>query len=166
MHLSIWLALLAYAGRAVCLAMARSPLDPPGLARWFWTIGLACYWVHVFSAFHSYHDWSHQVAWEATARQTHEVVGWDWGGGIWVNYLFTLAWTLDAAWWWFRPSSYRNRPAWLSVSWEFLFFFMVLNGAVLFGTGWSRWAGSGLCLLVVGTWLIRWKNRRNQNSLT
>ena len=33
-----------------------------------------------------------------SARQTAEVFGLDWGGGLYVNYAFTAAWVADVAW--------------------------------------------------------------------
>src|SRR5437879_5846251 len=65
---------------------------------------------HVAAAFHFAHAWSHGVAYTATARQTKEATGWDWGGGLYANYAFTVVWLLDAAWCWLAPNVYETRP--------------------------------------------------------
>src|SRR5262245_656128 len=59
-------------------------------ARGAWTAGCVLYLLHVVAAFHYYHHWSHDAAYESTARQTADVVGVHWGGGLYVNYAFTL----------------------------------------------------------------------------
>src|SRR5262245_22322917 len=69
-------------------------------ARFAWTAGWLLFLLHVACAFHYYHDWKHAVAYQATARQTAEVVGLDWGGGLYANYAFTLLWAADVCWWW------------------------------------------------------------------
>src|SRR6185295_17486741 len=61
-------------------------------ARLFWTVGFAAFLVHVACAFHFYHDWSHAKAYDDTARQTAAVTGWNWGGGLYINYLFAMVW--------------------------------------------------------------------------
>src|SRR5437899_2188707 len=59
-------------------------------ARLFWTLGCLAYLAHVATAFHFAHDWSHARAYAHTADRTWELTGWRWGGGLYVNYLFTL----------------------------------------------------------------------------
>jgi hypothetical protein len=62
----------------------------PKWSRLAWTGGCGFYLLHVACAFEYYHHWSHANAYAATARQTAAVVGLDWGGGLYVNYAFTL----------------------------------------------------------------------------
>ena len=71
-------------------------------ARLAWTLGCALFLAHVAFAFHFFHNWSHGHAYAETARQTRELFGLDWGGGLYLNYVFTLAWAADAGYWWWR----------------------------------------------------------------
>ena len=63
-------------------------------------MGCVAYLGHVYSAFQFYHGWSHASAFEETARQTRETVGWEVGEGLFVSYFFTLVWLADVIWWW------------------------------------------------------------------
>ena len=89
---TIWVALLGYAVGAAGLLVARRSL------RWSsdwlvmaWTVGCVAYLGHVYSAFQFYHGWSHASAFEETARQTRETVGWEVGEGLFVSYFFTVS---------------------------------------------------------------------------
>jgi hypothetical protein len=106
------------------------------LAIGLWTLGFVLYLVHVGLAFHFYHNWRHTAAYEHTAEQTREVVGWDWGGGIWLNYLLTACWAAEMAWRW-RPGSAvpRRLPAAMAWAWYGFFAFMAINATVVFATG-------------------------------
>jgi len=146
---AIWVALLCYFGVATGLVLGRGERS----GRWGWTIGWLSYVVHVGCAFHFYHDWSHAQAYEDTARQTRELFGMDWGGGLYVNYLFTLAWAMDVAWWWWCGE--RRVNVWVERSWQGFFFFMVVNATVVFGSGWSRWTGVVGCAVLVGGYVFR-----------
>src|SRR3954470_19546310 len=100
---TVWLALAAYA-IATALIVRSSPR-----ARWLWTVGCGFYVAHVLCAFAFFHHWSHAAAYEETARQTRALIGWDWGGGLFVNYLFTLVWVADLLWWWLAPAAHARR---------------------------------------------------------
>lgn len=109
-------------------------------ARWCWTIGFVLFVVHVLLAFAVVHDWSHAAAYAETARQTEALFGLDWGGGVWFNYAFLLIWALDAAYWWIAGlERYRLRAGWIVVVLQAWFVFMIVNGAIVFGSGWVRW---------------------------
>src|SRR5436190_1823389 len=90
------------------------PARTSGLARRLWTLGCAALLVHVACAFHFHHAWSHAAAYEHTARATGAVVGWAWGGGLYVNYVFALLWSADALWWWCSPLHHARRARWLA----------------------------------------------------
>jgi hypothetical protein len=106
-------------------------------------------------AYHFYHNWSRASVYRETARQTAEVTGIDWGGGVYFNYALVIGWIIDAAYWRFRGlDAYRNRPPWLAAAWQFFLFFIVFNATVVFKTGALRWIGLGLCL-----WLAFLTNR-------
>src|SRR5687768_11040643 len=91
----------------ISAAGRRRPLE---IARLFWIAGCAAFLLHTVCAFHFYHHWSHHAAHAATARQTAEVVGHYWGGGLFANYVFAALWTADACWWWLSPKTYLVRP--------------------------------------------------------
>lgn len=110
-------------------------------ARWTWSAGCLLYLLHVAAAFEFFHHWSHAQAYRETARQTRELLGWHWGGGLYFNYAFTLGWVLDVAWWWLAPASRLARPAAVTLAWQGFCLFMVINGAVVFAEGPVRWLG-------------------------
>jgi len=123
--------------------------------RVFWTAGCLWYLAHVAAAFHVHHGWSHTTAYEYTARRSAEVVGLDWGGGLWWNYAFTVVWVSDVVWMWLRPASYGARSSrWNGAIYGFLGF-MSFNATVVFATGVIRWAGVAATLLVLSALLAR-----------
>ena len=60
-----------------------------------WTLGLIFFLLHFVSSMSFAHDWSHENAVTHTAEQTEAMTGWNWGGGIYFNYLFALIWLFD-----------------------------------------------------------------------
>ena len=121
------------------------------VARLYWTAGFAAFVLHVAYAFHFFHGWSHRDAHAATARQTAEVVGWDWGGGVWANYLFAAVWLADAAWWWGGRERYEARPQWVEWAVQGFLGFIAFNAAVVFADGPVRWivASMGMALILL-----------------
>ena len=100
----------------------------------------------VYCAFQFYHGWSHASAFEETARQTQETVGWGVGEGLFVSYFFTVAWSADAIWWWLADAeNYASRPRALIIALHAFFFFIVFNATVVFESGGVRWLGLALC---------------------
>ena len=61
------------------------------IARLTWTIACFLCLVHVGFAFNSYHHWSQAAAYDDTSRRTAQLLGAGWGGGLYFNYLFTIA---------------------------------------------------------------------------
>ncbi len=103
-----------------------------GRDRWSriaWTIGCAFYLSHVAAAFQFEHHWSHSAAYDATARQTAEVFGLRWGGGLYFNYLLTILWIAESIWW------TRSRAL------QWFFAFMFFNATIVFGSAFARWSG-------------------------
>jgi len=144
---------LAYYAAAVGLMLFLRPAEWSGpgrgrLARWCWSLAWAAYVVHVAMAFHFYHGWSHADA----VRHTEEVSGF--GPGIYVSHLFTLWWTFDVAWWWFRPRAYAARPAWIGRTLHAFMAFIAFNGTVVYETGPIRWAGLALFITLGGLWML------------
>jgi hypothetical protein len=154
---TVWIALLAYAIGAGLLLSAAGREAWTVRARLFWTIGCVFFLAHVFSAFEFYHHWSHADAYRETARQTREMTGLNWGGGIFLNYVLALAWFADVFWWWVAPGSFARRPKWLTVPWQSFFAFMVFNGTIVFGHGPVRWLG---VVIFAGLGWLWWRSRR------
>ena len=157
-RLTIWLALIAYAvGAGLLLRVGRHSNDWRR-ARVAWTIGCAFFLAHVACAFGYYHHWSHAAAVRDTARQTAEMTGWRWGGGLYLNYLFAAAWLADVICWWLAPARFAARSPRLNCLWHGFFLFMVFNGTVVFGTGPVRWLGAFICASLAALW---WWERRS-----
>jgi hypothetical protein len=124
------------------------------VARIAWTVGGIAFLLHVVFAFDAFHHWSHVHAVAETARQTDEVVGWNWGGGLYVNYAFVGLWLLDLGWWWYDPAGYEARPRWIGYGVQGFFAFILFNATVVFKAGWLRFAGIAAAVLLVGIWLL------------
>jgi hypothetical protein len=93
------------------------------------TLGLAAYLVHVWAAFTYFYAWSHEVAYRETARQTAELFGLRWGGGLYLNYLFTGVWVVDCAGSWLR--FWERRSAGVRMAAYAFMSFMVVNGTIV-----------------------------------
>lgn len=114
-----------------------------------WTVGgLACL-AHILLAMHFQHDWRLAAAYAETARQTREIIGLDWGGGIYINFLFAAVWLADAAWWWCSPASRAARGKWLSWAIHGFLAFIIFNATVVFKTGPLRWTALAACLALI-----------------
>lgn len=152
---TVWLALSFYVAAEMAMAFERKTTGRAG--RWLNAIGIGIFLLHVVCAFHFYHHWSHAVAYADTARQTAEFSGRNWGGGLYVNYLFTLVWMGELIWWWASPTTFARRPRWMGRVVRGFFMFMIFNGAVVFAHRPMRWYGVLLCLLLVVSWWRLWK---------
>ena len=146
--LTIWTALLLY----TCGEYGRTHRPAAGWSRPAWSLGAAVYLAHVAAAFDAHHGWSHAAAYAYTAAQTEAFIGLDWGGGVWVNYAFTLMWVADAVWWGIAPVGYRQRARAIDLMVRAVFLFMIVNGAVVFVEGVTRWLGVGIVAALVWIW--------------
>jgi len=109
---------------------------------------------HFICAFQFYHGWSHAAAYRDTARQTEDVFGLNWGGGLFINYALLIAWMVDIGWWWQGGlDSYPQRPWPLVGAWHGFLVFIIFNATVVFGHGIVRWVGLGICVLLTLTWV-------------
>jgi hypothetical protein len=106
-----------------------------------WLAGGLVMLVHVVLAFQFRHHWSHAAAIVETARQTEELTGFDRGGGVWLNYLFTAVWLGDAFWRVLQPESHAARPGWLRAGVHGFLAFMWFNATVVFGSAAIQIAG-------------------------
>src|SRR5689334_15347591 len=134
-RITVWLALCGYAVGAGIQLISREDRLWQARARWAWTIGCFAIVLHLVCAYHFYHGWSQPSAYLETARQTREVTGADWGGGLYINYAFIAAWIVDVCWWWRGLEVYRQRSLLVVVVWHSVFLFIVFNATVVFKTG-------------------------------
>lgn len=158
---SVWLAIAGYAAGAAFQLRATGHPNKLREARLAWTLGCGFFLVHVACAFAFFHAWSHAAAERETAQQTAALTGWRWGGGIWFNYVFAVAWLADVLWWWMAPRSFARRSRVIEVLWQSFFFFMVFNGAVVFAHGPVRWLGLAVCGGLAALW---WRTARRVNA--
>ena len=162
-RLTIWIAFGGYAASAVISLLRRESTAWQTRARWASTVGCAALALHTACALHFYHGWSQASAYREVERQTAEVTGAAWGGGLFINYAFLALWIADVAWWWRGLEVYRRRHWLITGAWHSLFVFMLFNATVVFKTGWVRWLGAAICaaLLLVSTL----RSRRNSDEL-
>ena len=99
-------------------------------ARFAWTLGLSAYLLHVWCAFEYFYHWSHTVAYRETARQTAELYGIRWGGGLYLNYLFTILWAADGVVSWLGPEWWQRRSVW-SIAVNVFLGFMFVNATIV-----------------------------------
>ena len=132
MQIVIWTARIAVFLYLIGL-MGRLTGFRPRVTQTVWTIGFLVFSIHVWAAFEFVHHWSHSAAWNQTAEQTSELFGWNWGGGLWFNYLFLLAWGIDVVLTWstIRPTK------WFFILHMYLAF-IVVNATAVFGPAWWR----------------------------
>jgi hypothetical protein len=153
-RITVWLALAGYAIGASVYLLSRGRRSWDAVARMAWTMGLISLLAHVGAAYHFYHNWSQAAAYRETARQTAEVTGLDWGGGLFINYALIIGWVIDVAWWFRGLDSYRNRPRLLAAAWQGFLIFMIFNATVIFENGPLRWIGLCLYLWLAFLWLL------------
>jgi len=149
-----WTIRVALSLYAIAIALRLQPGGRPGrerAARAAWAAGLLFYLAHVACAFQFFHNWSHQAAYRETARRTGELFGFDWGGGLYWNYAFTAAWAVDVLW--PRP------PGWLRAGLRGFLAFLAFQATVVFGAGWTRWAGLASTLAL----LLLWRRNRHDH---
>ena len=106
-----WTILIAVALWAASEVVTLRLTSGAHLARALYTAALVLAILHSALAFHVVHEWRHEAAVLHTARQTAEMTGWNWGGGLFFNYIFLAIWTADAAWWWLKEQTRSTRPA-------------------------------------------------------
>jgi hypothetical protein len=173
--LTKWTIRLALVCYVVYLAgwLASFNARRPRTARAIWTVGCVLFDVHVACAFHFFHHWSHSAAWRNTAERTERLLGVAVGDGIYFSYFFLVLWIFDVLWLWWPsrtiatpsrgrgenragaratgvPMTIRIRaetPAWRVAVHVFLLFIAV-NGAIVFESGPTRWAGLAAGLLL------------------
>jgi hypothetical protein len=120
-----------------------------------WTIGCFALSAHFICAFHFYHHWSQESAYRDTARQTAAVVGYNWGGGLFINYAVLIGWIVDVSWWWRSGiNSYFQRRRLLVLAWHAVLIFIIFNATVVFKGGAVRWIGVAISLYLFVMWIL------------
>ncbi|MFM8471335.1 MAG: hypothetical protein ACKODH_15470 [Limisphaerales bacterium] len=145
-----WLSFAAYVGGT--MAGIRSPGGRT--FRCVWLAGALLLLVHLLAAFHFKHHWSHAAAYADTARQTREVAGLDWGGGVYFNYLLVGLWLADAA---VRLVAPELLHRFVRVALTGFYAFMWFNAAVVFVRGPMRWVGAAAFVLLAA---FAWRRSR------
>ena len=147
---------LATVAWAVGEVLMRRSASADRRARVAWTIGVALALLHVILAFEFVYSWNHDAAVKVTAHQTADLVGWEWRGGIYINYIFLLLWLADVSWWWAAPASHAARSVRLERARLVLFAFMVFNGAVVFASATTRVVGvAAVAAALIGSRAVR-----------
>jgi len=151
---TIWISILSYVLGAIAFALRKQTVNIDAITRVAWTIGIGALVAHFATAFHFYHHWSQLDAYRETARQTNEVFGLNWGGGLFINYGLLALWIADVGWWWARGlESYRLRPLPIVLLWHGFVVFILFNALVVFKDGWQRWAGVVICIILCWAWI-------------
>jgi hypothetical protein len=163
-RLPVWLSLGGYCVGAAVYMLSRGSRKWDAEARLAWTIGCLTRLVHVAFAFHFYYDWRHDLSVRETARQTADVVGWNWGGGLYINYAFIAAWVADVFWWWRGLDRYRRRSWPVTAAWHVFMIFMFFNATVVFENGLLRWLGLFLCAGLSILWWVCGKTVKAPDS--
>lgn len=157
---TVWIAVAGYAIGCCVFALSRGKKQWESAVRVIWTIACASLLAHFICAFHFYHNWSHAAAYRDTARQTKELFGLNWGGGVFINYGVLVVWIFDVGWWWLGGvESYRARPAIPVVAWHAFLLFIIFNATVLFAHGPARWIGAVVCVVISLCWMVQQWNR-------
>ena len=151
---SVWLALLGLLAGEVGAARRRTTGVEPW---WAWPASMAgclALCAHMLLAMASRHQWSHQAALLDTARQTADVYGVAWGGGLYVNYAFAGLWVAWLVFWKASPDRFWDRPGWQLWSARAFVFVIVLNAAVVFAAPQRRLAGAAVTLALPAAWWL------------
>ena len=147
---SMWLALGGFVAAHWGFRRAGSAAHSSWPLAAYW-IGAALAFVHALGAFHWHYDWSHTQAVVATAEQTADIFGLNWGGGVWVNYAFLVVWLADAG---RRMASHRPEVAESTGTWVLRCFYLIIiaNGAITFVEWPMNLVGAGMVAVLVWCW--------------
>lgn len=137
----------------------RRSLTGASTSRWawlLWFVGVLLCIAHTVLALDARYGWQHDAAVRATAAQTNAVYGLDWGGGIYVNYLFIATWLGEAVWWRLDPVAYFTRPRAVTMALRGFYLVVLLNATVIFAAPTRRALGAAL----IAALLVVWARRR------
>jgi hypothetical protein len=148
LYATIWASLLLFA-----IGETGRHVTTRAWPRAVFIAGLLLCLIHITIAMGHVHGWSHAAAMAATAAQASATFGLDWGGGVFVNYAFVLAWGLDAALWRAggAPRATGTRR-WLL---RIFYAIVLLNAAVVFAAGARRLLGLAIVIWLLWMWSRR-----------
>jgi hypothetical protein len=153
LYLTVWVSLSLFA-----LAEIARDRTVQSWPREVSAAGLALMIVHILIAMGVRHGWQHAAAVAATAQQTNQVYGVEWGWGIYVNYLFVVTWGMAVPG--FRGSGVPGFGVpevprfWVRTARVF-FLVVIANATIVFAVGWRRVLG----VAIVGVLLYAWRAR-------
>lgn len=87
--IALWTIRCSIACYVVAVGLQLRHRSPDRLRKFVWAAGAVLCVIHVVTAMAAFHDFSHVDSMRHTAEVTARVVGLNWGGGVYVNYLFT-----------------------------------------------------------------------------
>ena len=134
---------------AVLIAEFRGATATNRMIAWLWRSGALFAIAHSVGSLMTFHHGSQAAALESTAAQTEQLLGFRFGAGLYVNYLFVVVWLADAALRLIAPSRYALLPTWYRTLVIGFLVFIAINGAIVFKTGWIRMVGIG-CVCMLG----------------
>lgn len=146
MYATVWLSLSLFAVGALGMGRERD---------WGWgasALGALLLVVHIAIAMGVRHDWSHASAISATAAQTNAMYGLDWGGGLFVNYIFAAVWIGELVARRYAPAWFATRSPAFVWTLRAFYFVIIVNAAVVFAAGWRRLLGAVVVALLVVSW--------------
>ena len=150
---TIWTTIVAYAVGSILFARSQGRMRWDSAVRVTWTIAVLFLIAHFICAYQFFHHWSQASALRDTARQTEEVIGLNWSGGLFINYAFLVLWIADVAWWWLGGlTSYRARPWQVIAVWHGFIIFILFNAMIVFKQGAVRWVGLVICVVLLLSW--------------
>jgi len=150
LYTTVWAALAAF-GLGETMRRVAAPREVAARRAWWThTAGLILMAIHIAIAMGVVHQWSHASAIEATARQTDDVYGLSFGGGVFINYVFVGVWAVDA-WWWRARTPPRIDETSLRLL-RVLYLVVLVNAAVIFASGWRQLAGAAFIGWLLWAW--------------
>ncbi len=133
---------------AVLSAELRGSKSTEPLIVWPWLMGALFAFAHSLGSLMTFHHGSQAAALESTAEQTQQLLGFRFGAGLYVNYLFVVVWLADAVFRLLAPTRYLSLPVWYRHTVIGFLVFIAINGAIVFKSGPIRVIGIGcVCLL-------------------
>lgn len=149
LYSTIWVAMALF----VAGEWGKRTASPPATLWWrAWAAGALLSAIHIPIAFAVAYDWSHGAAVAETARRTAGVYGLEWGGGVYINYLFVVAWFGEVAWWRVSPATYFARARSINLVLRAFYLVMIVNACVVFASPAGRLAGVAVLAALVWTW--------------
>jgi hypothetical protein len=157
--IALWTIRCSIACYVVAVGLQLRHRSPDRLRKFVWAAGAVLCVIHVVTAMAAFHDFSHVDSMRHTAEVTARVVGLNWGGGVYINYLFTVVWCVDALRQWHGPPD-RRTPVWIQVFMAFI----VFNATAVFGPRWWKFATAVALLILAMVWHQRRRARRDHDS--